>query len=464
MIPSIKKYNLVPTVKESYRPVSNLQYISKLLEKTVFAQLEEHLSTFSLLPNSQSAYRKQHSTETSLLKVSNDILSQLNQGRSTLLVKLDISAAFDTVNHQMLLERYSDYFGLSDTVLDWFHSYVSNRTQSVQVGSELSEYVEINCGFAQGSTLGGPKYNMFTSPLHELIELHDISHEGYADDSNLYVSFDLKNNVETTDAVLQMENCLSDVTRWMLENRLKLNTTKTEAVLFHPPRTAISPDREIVINMEGHRIDIQQDIESLGVFLDKKMSMKKQVGLTTSKAFYHLRRISQVRKLLNRSITETLVNTLVTSRLDYCNSLLCSLPNSTMKKMQSVQNAAAKLILLKPKRDRVTPLLRELHWLPIKYRFQFKILVITWKIVNGSSPANISGLISEYKQSRSLRSNTENFLVRPGIPRNLLGHRAFSNLSPFLWNGIPSVVRKAESIAEFKSKLKRHFFIEHFGS
>ena len=355
VMPSIKKYNLVPTVKESYRPVSNLQYISKLLEKTVFAQLEEHLSTFSLLPNSQSAYRKQHSTETSLLKVSNDILSQLNQGRSTLLVKLDISAAFDTVNHRMLLERYSDYFGLSDTVLDWFHSYVSNRTQSVQVGSELSEYVEINCGFAQGSTLGGPKYNMFTSPLHELIELHDISHEGYADDSNLYVSFDLKNNVETTDAVLQMENCLSDVTRWMLENRLKLNTTKTEAVLFHPPRTAISPDREIVINMEGHRIDIQQDIESLGVFLDKKMSMKKQVGLTTSKAFYHLRRISQVRKLLNRSITETLVNTLVTSRLDYCNSLLCSLPNSTMKKMQSVQNAAAKLILLKPKRDHVTP-------------------------------------------------------------------------------------------------------------
>ena len=216
--------------------------------------------------------------------------------------------------------------------------------------------------------------------------------------------------------------------------------------------------------MEGHRIPISQDMVSLGVVFDKKMSMKKQVGLTTSKAFYHLRRISQVRKLFNKSITETLVNTFITSRLDYCNSLLCSLPNSTVKKLQSVQNAAAKLIMLKPRRDHVTPLLRELHWLPIKYRFQFKILVVTWKIINGSSPANICGLISEYRPSRSLRSNTENFLVRPGIPKNSSGHRAFSNLSPFLWNSIPSAIRKAESIADFKSKLKRHFFVEYFGS
>ena len=118
VLPSIKKYNLESTDKKSYRPVSNLQYVSKLLEKTVFSQLEAHLSTYSLLPDSQSAYRKKHSTETSLLKVTNDILSELNLGRSRLLIKLDISAAFDTANHEMLLKRYSDYFGLSDIVLE----------------------------------------------------------------------------------------------------------------------------------------------------------------------------------------------------------------------------------------------------------------------------------------------------------------------------------------------------------
>ena len=87
------------------------------------------------------------------------------------------------------------------------------------VGSELSDFVEMDCGFAQGSTLGGPKYTMFSSPLDELITLHDVSNEGYADDSNLYVSFDLKNATEKAAAIHQMENCLLDVSRWMLENR-----------------------------------------------------------------------------------------------------------------------------------------------------------------------------------------------------------------------------------------------------
>ena len=135
-----------------------------------------------------------------------------------------------------------------------------------------------------------------------------------------------------------------------------------------------------------------------------------------------------------------------------------------MKKLQKAQNAAAKLIMLKPRRDHVTPLLKELHWLPVKYRFQFKVLVITWKILHETSPANISNLISEYNPHRNLRSTGEKFLNHHGIPKNKSGHRAFCHISPFLWNGIPSTIRKAESVADFKSKLKRHFFIEHFGS
>ena len=463
VFPSLKSHDLDPSDPASYRPVSNLPYLSKLLEKAVYEQLEEHLTKHSLLPASQSAYRKRHSTETSLLKVNNDILSALNQGKSTLVVTLDISAAFDTVNHQMLLERYADLFGLDETVLSWFASYLSNRSQAVQVGKHLSKFIEMLCGFAQGSTLGGPKYNMFSSPVYELTDAHEIPHEGYADDSNLYISFDMKNEAETRSCINKMENCLLDITRWMLMNKLKLNGSKTEAVIFHPPRTSVNY-QQLSINVGNDRIDISQEMKSLGVTLDCRMKLAKHVNLTTRTAFFHLRRISRVRKQLNRSISETLVNCFITSRLDYCNSLLVALPNCTIQKLQYVQNAAAKLIMLKRKRDHVTPLLKELHWLPIRYRTQFKILVLTWKILNNLAPMNISGMISEYKPTINLRSRNECYLIRPYIPKNCSGHRAFQNISPFLWNSIPFAVRKSKTIAEFKSKLKHHFFIEHFGS
>ena len=462
VIPSIKKYDMDPSVLASYRPVSNLPFLSKVLEKVVYSQIEKHLDKYKLLPPSQSAYRKRHSTETSLLKVNNDILTALNEGKCTLLVKLDISAAFDTVNHEMLLQRYSALFGLSDTVLSWFASYLSGRRQSVQVGSDVSNIIEMLCGFAQGSTLGGPKYNMFVTPLDELIKLHEVNHEAYADDSNVYISFDLKNATAKTSAISQMEQCLSDIKRWMVKNKLKLNCGKTEAVLFHPPRAQI--DKNMFIMMSNKKISISFETVSLGVIFDSKMCMTKHVNITSRNAYFHLRRISKARNRFNKSITQTLVNSLVTSRLDYCNSLLCALPKKLLQKLQYVQNAAAKLILLKGKRDHVTPLLKELHWLPVKYRTEFKTLVITWKIMHDMAPLNISDLVIPYRPQRSLRSNNENFLARPYISRNSAGHRAFSNLAPFLWNSIPSSLRKAETIGEFKAKLKTHFFIEHFGS
>ena len=273
----------------------------------------------------------------------------------------------------------------------------------------------------------------------------------------------MKNVDETSACIIKMENCLSDISRWMLMNKLKLNGSKTEAIIFHPPRTVVNPG-QISIKIGNDSIDLSHEIKSLGVTLDSKMKLAKHVNLTCRSAFFHLRRISKVRKQLNKNITETLVNSFITSRLDYCNSLLCALPNKIIQKLQYVQNGAAKLILLKRKRDHVTPLLKELHWLPIKYRTQFKVLVLTWKIMNDSAPKNISGLITEYKPSMNLRSCNERFLLRSSIAKNSSGHRAFKNISPFLWNSIPSAVRKSKTVAEFKSKLKHHFFIEHFGS
>ena len=191
------------------------------------------------------------------------------------------------------------------------------------------------------------------------------------------------------------------------------------------------------------------------------MKMERQVNATTKIAYFYLRKIKRVRNRLTQDITETLVNALITSRLDYCNALLCHLPNKTLCKLQKVQNAAAKLIMQASRRSHVTPLLRHLHWLPISYRCQFKVLMLTYKILSNTAPVYLRNLISEYSPSRSLRSADQKFLKRTGIPKNSFGQRSFSNIAPVLWNGLPAAVRKAKSLKEFKSKLKTHFFVEH---
>ena len=230
--PSLKKYNDDPNELANYRPISNLPFLSKLLEKVVCQRITEHLTSNNLLSPSQSAYRKNHSTETSLVRVTNDILMALESGRSTVLVTIDISAAFDTVNHQMLLTRYKNHFGLKDLVLNWMSSYIANRKQVVQVNGHQSKPFHVETGFAQGSVLGGLKYSMFTTPLNDVITKHAVENQCFADDTNLYVAFDLKNDSNVQDQINKLALCLEDVSRWMLQNRLKLLTPQRQKSFF----------------------------------------------------------------------------------------------------------------------------------------------------------------------------------------------------------------------------------------
>ena len=334
----------------------------------------------------------------------------------------------------------------------------------VKIGNTCSESTTVDSGFPQGSVLGGLKYTMYTTPLDKLIVAHLVNHEDYADDTNLYMSFNLRSPADTAETVTRMENCLTDVETWMLRNRLKLNRKKTEVVVFVPPRQKSIDFLPTSVKVANLQIPVATHFKSLGVILDKHMTMTKQVNSTSKSAFFHLRKISKARNYFDREITKTLVSSLVTSRLDYCNSLLCLLPKRTTRKLQCAQNAAAKTIFLAGRRTHVTPLLKQLHWLPVIYRSMFKVLVLTYKAVSGMAPEYLTDLITEYQPTRNLRSSNERLLVHPRIQRNNYGCRAFCNVSPSMWNKLPAAVRKVETLAEFKSKLKSHFFIEHFGS
>ena len=186
----------------------------------------------SLYLELQSPYRQHHSTETALLKVMNDVLLNMNSQQVTLMVLLDLSSAFDTVNHDILLERLDKDIGMRGVTLDWFRSYLSNRCQQVCANGSLSKQYHLNCGVPQGSCLDPLLFSMYTSTLFKVIERHLPKAHCYADDTQLYVSFKPGDAKAQDEAIRTMENCIEDLRNWLIEGRLLLNDDKTEFLVI----------------------------------------------------------------------------------------------------------------------------------------------------------------------------------------------------------------------------------------
>ena len=202
-----------------------------------------------------------------------------------------------------------------------------------------------------------------------------------------------------------------------------------------------------------------ENARNLGVFFDQCMKMDKHISKVCQATYYQLRNISAIRSLLTRSAAESLIHSLVTSRIDFCNSLLVGLPSAMLNRLQGVQNAAARLLTGTKKYDHITPILTELHWLPIKYRIEFKILLLIFKAVHGLAPGYVTSLIEQRRLRPGLRSSGTGITLHVPITHlRGYGDRAFSSIAPRLWNSLPSSLREIDSIDLFKSSLKTHLF------
>ena len=221
--PLLKKKHLDHENLKNYRPVSNLPFMSKLLEKIVAERLLQHMETNDLNEKMQSAYKKLHSTETALIRVQNDILTSLDNKCGVILVLLDLSAAFDTIDHETLFHQLQHRLGITGTALQWFVSYLSGRTQSVSVENASSKPSPLQFGVPQGSVLGPLLYTIYTLPLGDILRRSNISYHLYADDTQLYLSFNFHEPSSQTACLEQIQQGVTDVKEWMLKNKLKLN-------------------------------------------------------------------------------------------------------------------------------------------------------------------------------------------------------------------------------------------------
>ena len=354
----------------------------------------------------------------------------------------NLSAAFDTIDHRMLLNRLSSWFGVSSKVLSWFSSYISNRSQSVKIGNTLSDSRNLNFGVPQGSVLGPILFTLYTYPLSKIISSYNlVKHHLYADDTQIYIDLTTDN---APSAISQLQKCLTDIQLWMNSNKLKLNPDKTEFMIIGTDNQRNILSKLLPVNILGNYLYPSTSVRNLGVIFDSDLKFSKHVSSICSSCFYHIRDFSRVRRHLDTSAAIILVNALVSSRLDYCNSLFYSLRQCDKKRLQHVQNTLCRIVSRKSRFTSITPERKKLHWLPIEYRIQFKINLLTFKTLNSSSPPYLKVCLNPYSSNYNTRRSNPNQLILQTINYNKKIHSSFKHLqhsytysAPRLWNNLP---------------------------
>ncbi|KAK3572784.1 hypothetical protein QTP86_007389 [Hemibagrus guttatus] len=378
VIPILKKPALDPSDISNYRP-NNLHD-----------------------PN-QSGFKAAHA----LLAVTEKLHAARSAKLSSVLILLDLSVAFDTVNHKTLLSTLRS-LGICGTAWEWFASYLDGRSYQVTWKGLTSAPRRLSTGVPQGSVLGPLLFSLYTHSLGKVISSHGFSYHCFADDTQLIFFFPPSD----TTASARISACLVDISSWMTAHQLKLNPSKTELLVITGDP---SPDKDLAISLNNSMISPSATARNLGVTMDNQLSFSSHVTNVTRSCWFLLYNIRRIRPFLSTQATQVLVQSLVISRLDYCNSLLAGLPLNAIRPLQMIQNAAARLVFNLPKFSNTTPMLSSLHWLPVTARIRFKTLMLAYKAKNGPALSYLKALVTPRTAPRSLRSTSTARLVPPSL-------------------------------------------------
>ena len=414
----------------------------------------QHLHSNGLLPEHQSAYRRSHSTETALLKVTSDALIAADQGRLTLLGMLDLSVAFDCVDHGILLSRLET----SDSLV-WCWTGCG---RTLLVGNSTWGTTGQHPRRRSWSTafLKAPYSVLCISSSTQ--QMRSKLPESWVSSYTVSSIYDHCLACDTSQLTNRLTHCIEVIGRWMSSNRLRLNASKTEFIwLGSTRRLARCTFDPIIIN--GDTILPSLTVRDLGAYIDSGINFDEHVTRLTRTCFFHIRQLRSIRRSLTIESSHALVRALVLSRLDYCNGLLGGAPKCLLGPLSGVLRAAARLILLLPRSGSVTDRIRtELHWLDIPSRVAFKLCVLAYRCIHGSAPSFLARFftpVSVIAGRSQLRSASTGVLFVPRSHTLTIGPRAFAISAPSAWNRLPADLRDpSHSLLTFRKKLKTFLF------
>ena len=281
------------------------------------------------------------------------------------------------------------------------------------------------------------------------------------DDVQLYVSYDPTGDNSQAQAWDKMSRCIEDITSWMTHNSLQLNQGKTEMIVIQSPHHLRTYGAQS-LTIGDVSVSPTELVRNLGVLFDHHMQMAHHVNSVVKTCNFHLYRIGRIRRYISTTACKTLVQNLVVARMDYACSLLTGIPSILLQKLQLIQNRAARIITRTKSRDHITPILHQLHWLPVYCRINFRLMVHVYKCLHNASPSYLTEMLSLYQPGRSLRSSKDDSLLTQSRTNKAIGCRDFRHVGPSLWNALPKAVRDSSTITIFKRNLKTFYFTQHY--
>ena len=443
----------VPLSPGEYRPISLLPALSKIIEKLANRQIVFYLIKHDLLDPYQSAYKKNHSTQTALLKLTEDIYDTIDDSEITLLVLLDFSKAFDTVNHRLLLAKLN-ILGFQEKACDWILSYLSDRKQKVETDKESSSWSPIINGVPQGSILGPLLFTILISDMR--LSIWNGSYITYADDTNLYWESSVENINET---LTTANSVTSNISKYCVDNCLRLNETKCK-YMFIGTKPAIKKINDMeLLSMQINNIDMERVLHAkvLGVTFDEVLSWRKQVNLCISKAMANFFQLSRYKKFLSKEAKIILCESIVLSQFNYCDVVYSNIDQYLKDKIQKIQNWCLRFIFDIKKRDHVDYNIfrTELKWLSMDSTRLKHGLTIIYKILHNQAPNYLRdafSLVSEIHTVNTRSGTNQNIWIGKHF-KSKLHRKSYTFEMANIYNKIPEDIKNSASVHLFKKNI-----------
>ena len=429
----------------NFRPVSVFPVVSKVFERLLHQQLYDYLQHYSILHPVQSGFRPQHTTQDVLVSMVDNWRKALDENELVGVAMVDLSKAFDMVNHSILLRKMYSY-GVRGMEWKWFQDYLTGRRQRVCVGDEKSSWTNIHKGVPQGSILGPLLFTMYVNNLPKAVSQCNVKQ--YADDTTM---FHAANSASELEAVLEKD--LNSVCQWVDENKLKLNVKKTQLLLLGRKGRAQELE-DVNVTLNGEQLSRSRIVKCLGVSIDDGLTWREHIESLRRKCFCGLAKLRKLRDVLPTETKRKVYNALVLPHLDYCSVVWQECTKELQQKVERIQNYGMRLILSKPPRTPSAELRTALGWTPLTERRRLSRLALVHRCVHKKCPEYMKDMLVSnetvgcrmtrgFKKLHLFRVNTELF------------RRSFTFRGSQDWNSLPENIRNIHPATVFKKATKR---------
>ena len=425
-----------PTDTSNYRPISVIPACMKVFEKIVHNQLYKFIEHHQILSLNQSGFRPKHSTQTCLVEVCDYLLNNMSEGYFTGAVFLDLKKAFDTVHHEVLLNKLVS-IGVCGLELEWFSSYLSDRFQVTRVNDHLSSKASVTFGVPQGSILGPLLFTIYINDLPTILKSVDCRVFLYADDTAIFV------RGKTVDIINRILNSkFSHVARWLQTNYLTLNVKKTKSMLLGTQQKLRRTKGKLNIKMRGEPVEQVDQFKYLGIWLDPSLTWSVNTEKLVSKVNKRIGLLRRVRNVLPTKTLKMLYKSLIIHDFDYCDVVWGNAGNTLLSRLDVLQKTAGKVILGLPRRFPTDVLLKKLEWGKLSDRRTTHLNIMVYKSLTCSLPRNLCNIFNTVSSSHNYdtRAGSQGNLTLP-LCRNTSDGRKFTFRGATAFNNLPAAAK-----------------------